>query len=286
MPLLHWKTAFATVFFAAAFSELGPAQVLPPSVLEIDVENAVLYYEDSTDFSKLGTVPGVTTAAAAANFRKFMLIGDIVGVNGQPVRGTATHNGRQMTLRTAPNPGEGISDTIRNGLGEYGYEFLTSEGTPIGTIVVLGLGGGSPAPGAPLSITQANYAIVGGTGAFLGARGSLGQSVTPQPLAVRSASITEDPANRRTNGGGRIRWALQVIPMSRPEIPASPTGPAVFHADFSPVTAAKPARAGEVLIARATGLGPTRPGVNPGQPFPTDALQQVNSPVVVTMNGR
>ena len=64
------------------------------------------------------------------------------------------------------------------------------------------------------------------------------------------------------------------------------SGPAVFHSDLSPVTAAKPARSGEVLIAQATGLGPTVPGVDPGQPFPTDAILQVNSPVAVTVNGR
>ena len=36
---------------------------------------------------------------------------------------------------------------------------------------------------------------------------------------------------------------LQVIPMSRPEVAITSSGPAVFHADFSPVTAAKPAKA-------------------------------------------
>jgi uncharacterized protein (TIGR03437 family) len=39
--------------------------------------------------------------------------------------------------------------------------------------------------------------------------------------------------------------------------------------DFSPVTATKPAHAGDLLIVRATGLGPTVPSVEPGQPFPT-----------------
>jgi uncharacterized protein (TIGR03437 family) len=37
---------------------------------------------------------------------------------------------------------------------------------------------------------------------------------------------------------------------------------------------------------KATGLGPTGPGVNPGQPFPTDATLQVNSPVAITVNGQ
>ena len=77
-----------------------------------------------------------------------------------------------------------------------------------------------------------------------------------------------------------------MIPMSVPQIVTTAGGPAVFHSDFSPVTAAKPAKAGEVLIVEATGLGPTVPGVDPGQPFPTDALFQVNSPLDVTVNGR
>jgi uncharacterized protein (TIGR03437 family) len=36
--------------------------------------------------------------------------------------------------------------------------------------------------------------------------------------------------------------------------------------DFTRVTAAKPARSGETLTLLASGLGPTRPGVDPGNP--------------------
>src|SRR5262249_19093567 len=85
---------------------------------------------------------------------------------------------------------------------------------------------------------------------------------------------------------GTTRHLIQMFPMSRPEIVSTGTGPAIFHADFSPVTAAKPAKAGEVLIVRATGLGPTRPGVDYGHPFPSDVLQQVNSPIAVLVNGQ
>jgi uncharacterized protein (TIGR03437 family) len=98
--------------------------------------------------------------------------------------------------------------------------------------------------------------------------------------------MVEDPANRRTYGGGKTRFALHVIPMFRPEVVATATGPAIFHADFSPVTATRPAKADEILMVRATGLGPTLPGINPGQPFSTDTLQQVNSPVAVMVNGQ
>jgi len=128
-------------------------------------------------------------------------------------------------------------------------------------------------------VIPTNYAIIGGTGAFLGARGQAGGSGV-QDIPVRLASIAEDPVNRRKNGGGKTGLTAQVIPMTRPEIVSA------FHADFSPVTAVKPAKAGEILIVKATGLGPTFPGVNHGQPFPMDSLQQVNSPVAVTVNGQ
>jgi uncharacterized protein (TIGR03437 family) len=74
--------------------------------------------------------------------------------------------------------------------------------------------------------------------------------------------------------------------MSRPEIVSTAAAPSIFHTDFSPVTTAKPAKTGEVLIVRATGLGPTVPGVDPGQPFPLDTGVAVNSPLAVTVNGK
>jgi len=75
--------------------------------------------------------------------------------------------------------------------------------------------------------------------------------------------------------------------MSRPEVVTNSNGPAVFHAaDFSLVTAAKPARAGEVLILTATNLGATRPGVDPGKPFPLTPLLEVNSPLDLLVNGQ
>jgi uncharacterized protein (TIGR03437 family) len=123
-------------------------------------------------------------------------------------------------------------------------------------------------------------AVTGGTGAFLGARGML----TSPPFTIRLASMAEDPAMRRTIGGGRGHFLAYLIPLSRPEVVISGGGPAVFHADFSLVTSAKPARAGEVLLVKATGLGPTSPGLTPGMPFPDSPLQQVNSPVEVTVN--
>lgn len=79
---------------------------------------------------------------------------------------------------------------------------------------------------------------------------------------------------------------LHLIPMSRPEVVITAGGPAIAHSsDFSLVTASKPAVAGEILSLFAKGLGPTRPGVDPGRPFPSRPLAVVNSPVEVTVNG-
>lgn len=80
---------------------------------------------------------------------------------------------------------------------------------------------------------------------------------------------------------------LQVVAMTRPEILMAGGEPLIAHAsDSKLVTASNPASAGETLNLFASGLGPSRPGVDPGQPFPSSPLVVVNSPVQVTVNGR
>jgi len=261
------------------------AQAGPATVLEIELDNRVQYLSDSPDVSRLATDPNVTTPVPSRNFVPILIIADIVAVNGQPAKGTTVFHIRQINLRTVPNPGEGIADIVRNNVVDIRFEVLKSDGTPVGTIMASGLGGGAGPPGAPSGVRVGNVAVVGGTGAFLGARGQVGQGATTVP--DRSASMTEDPANRRRNGGGKVRYVLHLMPMTRPEVVITPSGPAVVHSnDFTPVTASRPGRPGEILSLIATGLGPTRPGVDPGTPFPASLPQEVNSPVEVTVNGR
>jgi hypothetical protein len=280
-------SAKAKLFVATVFMcQIGLAQVAEPTILQIELANVVQYVGDISDVTRFATDPNLTTASPR-NFQARVTIADIVAVNGQPAMGTATFNTRVMNLRTAPNPGEAIADTTRNGMDNQSFEILRADGTPIGTIMALGLGGGSAVPGSPLEVTQGPGAIAGGTGAFLGVRGQTGtRTGIPGGTGPRQASMAEDPANRRRTPGGRIRYVLTVIPTYVPQIVATPSGSAVFHADFSPVTSANPAKANEVLITRATGLGPTRPGVDPGQPFPLDTAQEVNSPLAVSVNGQ
>src|SRR5437762_800042 len=100
------KTLAMTVLLVAACRNLGRAQAPPPTVLEIDVENLVVYNEDTSDFSKFATIPGVTTSTAAKNFGYFLIIGDIVAVNGRPAKGTFVNTTRAANLRPNPAPGQ------------------------------------------------------------------------------------------------------------------------------------------------------------------------------------
>jgi hypothetical protein len=80
----------------------------------------------------------------------------------------------------------------------------------------------------------------------IGAKGTYNQTAVTNPPGQRPASVAEDPARRRINGGGgRNRLLLQVFPMFRPEVLTDSNGPVFFHCDFNRVTAATPVRAGE-----------------------------------------
>ena len=274
------RRVFSLTACLAFFCLAGFGQAPPPVILEVQLENAVIYVTDVSDVSRFATDPNVTTVSPPTmrSFGTSLVIADIVAVNGRPAKGTATINQRRTSFSASPTPGQAISDTGRASLNGYALELLQTDGTAIGSIFASGFGGGGTPPGAPLTVTTSNNAVVGGTGAFLGARGQLGAK--PVTLPVRIASVTEDPINRRTYGGGSFTIVVHLLPTSRPEILAT-----THASDFTLVTAANPARAGEVLTLWATGLGPTRPGVDPGQPFTASPLRVVSSPVEVSVNG-
>jgi hypothetical protein len=283
------ETIAMTVLLIGVHCPQALGQQPPPSILTIDVENVVEYQGDTSDPSKFGKSPGITPSAGVGVFSVNVVFGDIVAVNGRPAKGVYVGRPVGIVLTPTPKPGQAIADTAHTSLRSHTFEVLKADGTVVGTIMSSGLDGGQPPPGAPSNTvaTRGDYAILGGTGAFLGVRGELVQRLgsleTTQP---RAASVAEDPANRRSNGGGNIRYFLHVILPATPQIATTTGGPAVTHSsDFTLVTASKPAAAGEVISLFATGLGPTNPRVDPGQAFPTTPLATVNSPVDVTVNG-
>jgi uncharacterized protein (TIGR03437 family) len=276
-------------FLCLGLCRLAVAQ--PPAVttLQIDVANQRAYTLDVADPLKFATDPSAAPSLANRTFGSFEILADIVAVNGKPAKGTLVTRGNRVAMSPNSAAGSAITDVERGGMGHWHFEILQEDGRPIGTLVAIGLTGGTPPPGGPSSSAQHNMAIVGGTGAFLGARGQAGQASQPftrPAVSVAVLSATADPANRRTQGGGTLGFVLQFIPLIRPGVVTTPSGAAVFHADQTAVSDALPARAGEVLTIQATGLGPTRPGVDPGQPFPSDTLQDVNSPLEVTVGGK
>jgi hypothetical protein len=271
------NTTFLFIIIGTCRLALGQAP--QPAILTIDLENFVEYRADTSDVSQYGTNPALTTPAAVLSSHDFFVatgLGDIVAINGQPAKGLYAMRARAITTAPNPIPAGAIADVTRAAIREEVFEILTASGNPVGSLMGLGLSGGAPPPGAPAAQTGVNIAVIGGTGAFAGVRGTSGSGGG----TARAASITEDPRNRRSNGGGKSRRILTLYPMSAPQIVA------IAHSgNFSAVSSSTPASPGEILSVFASGLGPTNPGSDPGQPFSTPA-QVVNSPVQVTVNGR
>jgi hypothetical protein len=254
----------------------------PVSQLRIDANNFVLYNYDTFDMSKFGTVSSPTNVMMVTyNFH--IAIADITAVNGAPAKGALLCRTMPMFV-LSPTPAHGtqaIADTSRSMTDDCSAEIMTAAGTPVGTIYYSGLYGGAPPPGAPVAATRSNMIVTGGTGVFLGVRGQAGQTT----WSPRVASVSEDPANRRINGGGAQTVILQLLPMFSPQVLLASGTPAVVHSsDYSLVTSAKPAKAGEILVLYASGLGPTSAVVDYGQPFPKDPAP-VTAPVSVSVNG-
>lgn len=285
--MIHKSFGRLCIAFALAAAASVPSRAQTVTVIQIDIENYAYYYADNPDYSKLAAASRAVPPVSIATFSSFTGLADIVRVNGKQAKGTWSIRATTTNYTPTPQPGQAIADTTRNFFVDWIWEIQQADGTPVGTIMATGMGFGPPPPGSPLGLSPAaasSMAITGGTGAFLGMRGQAGFSQIT--TTGRGASVAEDPALRRTLGGGSRSFLLTLIPMAPPAIMANNSGPLVLHStDFSQVTAAKPALPGEIVTVFATGLGPTNPGVDPGQPFAATPLAIVNSPVQATVNG-
>jgi len=249
------------------------AQTVIGSTLNVEIANSTLY---RIGFCTLAEQKPTKLPAQSSviSFGRSMGIGDIVSVNGQAVKGVAIEVFNGGALSTTPAPGQSIADINLNPMTVFWeLTFLNLDGTRIGTVDIAGSGG--------------QWTVTGGTGPFFEARGTW--SAAQDPVSgERTTSDCEDPSYRRINadaGGNKRHGVLYLVPATPPQILATPNGPAITHSsDFSLVTASKPALAGEILSAFATGLGPIR-GVATGQPFPSNPPAAVISPVQVMVNG-
>lgn len=108
----------------------------------------------------------------------------------------------------------------------------------------------------------------------------------PGATFTGAAAMNErgDMVGRYQNADGVFHGFLLVPDV--PRVVLTTGGAAVTHSsDYKLVTAENPAAPGELLTLFATGLGPTRPGVEPGKPFPSSPLATVTLPVEVRANG-
>jgi hypothetical protein len=249
----NWKFLLTIGSGLALWPLLLNAQAAPPAILYVDLENIVQYCGNVSDYSQLAATPSQLNCTFRT-FGEVIILADVVAVNGKPAKGTFQQKAQSTNLRPAPTAGQAIADTTRNGPAFDTLEILQPDGTPVGSMMAIAAVNGPPPPGSPSDIISANVAVVGGTGAYLGARGQRGPSAAPVP--PRNTSMAEDPASRRIYGGGKQTLEYVLFPMLQPTIITTSLGPAVVHStDFTPVTAANPAKAGEILSLFATDLG-------------------------------
>jgi hypothetical protein len=266
-----------TVVALCALAAILPAQELSdPVVLIVEIGDTTTYRGDTSDLTKLATLPG-PTMGVLRTFQPGLNMGDIVAVNGKPAKGLWNNNTVQGgQFRVSPTTGLHIANVDVGPMSQCFWNIFLPDGTFVGSITDRAQ---EPATGG------AGHVVLGGNGAFLGVIGEhrLEETITP----ARAASTSEDPSMRWIHGGGKMLIRFTLYPKFRPNIQMTATGPAIFHDDFSQVTSARPARAGEVLIVRVTGLGPTKPALDPpgARRFSANPPEEVNSPVEVTING-
>jgi hypothetical protein len=277
------QTILGCLALTASLGLYASAQTPASTILTIEMENVVQYQENFANLPKNGTSTAMEAPIGPpSSFSPGYFIGDIATINGTKSKGTVFARNLYVNFNPNPSGSQAVADISRAQAMEILFEIQQADGTAIGTIVLTGVTSGGPPPGAPKSAPTGNFAVIGGTGAFLGARG---QAATISN-SFRATSTFENPINRRTFPAGVWKFAIQLLPLSTPEIVSNTSGPIFVHAnDNSLVTAAKPAHAGEILTLYASGLGPTRPGVDPGQVFTASPAQIVSSPIDVLVNG-
>jgi len=286
MNVLRNRRARSVGYYLVLIPILGAkvaAQTAPATVLTIEMENVVQYQENFANQAKNGTSTAQESPISRATFAPAYFIADIVAVNGRKAKGTTVARNYSLQLNPNPSSSQAIADINRFEHMDIVMEIQQADGSGVGSFVLSGLSGGGAPSGMPKSAPLGNFAVVGGTGAYYGVRG---QAATISNIH-RMTSTFENPLNRRNFGGGKWQLVIQLMGTRTPEVMATGSSPAIVHAaDSSLVSTSKPARAGEILILYAAGLGPTRPGVDPGQPFPSEPVQLVSSPVEVLVNGK
>ena len=265
--------------FALLFPVLAFGQVAPEVTLNVELQDFVWYIDKSGDATKYATVPGITPAPAEIGgaFRRYLIVADLVSVGGKPATGTFFAHGIAISTSNEPQPvpGRPIADFPRNQMHDFVLEVMTPDRAQVGSLVGFLLGSGAAPPGAPPG--AGFWAVVGGTGAYVGVRG---QGANMGSTNTRTTSMIEDPAFRRVNGGGQMRLSFNLSGASLAEVMAA------YHAtDSTAVTTSRPARPGELLVLQVKAGWPAKPYLQEGKVFSGEPFQDIAVPVEAVVNG-
>src|SRR5690242_241795 len=166
--LKHWKTVFAAALCALCSLRVE-AQAPTGSIVTFEMENSTFYNNDCP-FADVGTNPNkLDHPLKVVGIYSGLGIGDIVSVNGNPAKGTA-YELFSAAFVGSPNPAPGhpIVDGARAAIAPWDLDFLSTDGTQIGTIHIDGFVGGNRPPDAPQAISGSNWIVTAGSGAFFG----------------------------------------------------------------------------------------------------------------------
>src|SRR5437899_3301648 len=131
-----FKLALGAITFSPAVLW---AQTDPGTVLQIDTQDLVWYVYDATSFSDFAKAPTLTPATPGnRNFRTWTAITDIVAVNGKPAKGVFTNRSIVISLTPTPANGQAIADVERFVQLQIVAEILQMDGTPVGSLMMLG----------------------------------------------------------------------------------------------------------------------------------------------------
>ena len=120
MPSVYSKAFLAAGLFAVACSQPGLSQA-PPVILRIEYENGVRYVYDTVDIPAFATV-STPLSQAVPTFGMYVLLADVVAVNGKPAKGVFLTRQTVVNLKPSPSAGQGIADLARTNVADRSWK--------------------------------------------------------------------------------------------------------------------------------------------------------------------
>jgi hypothetical protein len=166
------ESVVITILWLGVHGIPASAQAPVGSILHVEIVNSTLYRRGYCSIAEQGKDPTKLPTSILTPFATGVGIGDIVSVNGQPVKGVALQYFQGGSLSATFTPGAKIADiTSAPSGGSWDLTFLNPDSTLVGSIHIDGNAGGPPPPGSPKEIAGGSLMVTGGTGPFFGARG-------------------------------------------------------------------------------------------------------------------